>query len=716
MVKRCEELLTHAGVKRVYLVFDGERCPLKAVTNQEREEKRRKNLAEARRLTKLGKRDEALDKYKACIKVVPWMAESVAKAVAQKWKRGFAEAQVVCVFSPYEADAQLAKLCVDGLADAVVTEDSDVLVYSAACNCSFPIIYKLDRDRGHCDVISMDWLLSSSTLSSSLPLRPSDDDFGFSSIRRLLTPREIAGETKKSGASKTKKAAGGALLSHLLAMTSREARNGGSGARMFVQACVLAGCDYAPSQLAGVGLVGAFKIIKENAHREPDCRFLHALKSIPKEKILAGDDDLDHATSGLKREDVSAVAHEYEELLVKSECVFYFHRVLDKNGKVVPLVELKNGASLLGQDNKENKVTDFLPCTKRFGGDSFVGDLNICRTNNFVSTTMPNKAPKVQSSAPSVKAFMRNPYGKKEAVPKKTQPVSKIPTKRNIFSYYAHDSAVKTSKEATLPASSSLKSTGMRDGGIDLPPPHGECITLDDDDDSDEEIEDAAPSRTQGQASNRENRSQSISSSSSLSSMSYAEEDCISKNSKSVQSKFFFEGKASTRKPTDILAISTPVEEEPNAIRMVTPTMADLNKKIDPTMSCLDDSSDDDLVLPISRDSKAVRPNISSHEDSSDDDDCIIIEDSVIVQTQNIATTKSTITPQSQSPYTARSSTFGSTFAKAQREGTRARLSSPKFARKKKRSNTKKALGTSTKRAKTASIKGFFAPLATRDD
>ena len=37
MIKRCEELITYAQVKRIYLVFDGERCPLKAATNQERE-------------------------------------------------------------------------------------------------------------------------------------------------------------------------------------------------------------------------------------------------------------------------------------------------------------------------------------------------------------------------------------------------------------------------------------------------------------------------------------------------------------------------------------------------------------------------------------------------------------------------------------------------------------------------------------------------------
>ncbi len=132
MLRRCEELLAHASIRRIYLVFDGKRCPMKAVTNLERDKKRRANLEEARRLKRLGMKAESEDKYKTCLKVVPWMADSVAKAVHQKWGKNnkaqftsFAtEPRVKCMFSPYEADAQLAKLCVDGVVDAVVTEVS----------------------------------------------------------------------------------------------------------------------------------------------------------------------------------------------------------------------------------------------------------------------------------------------------------------------------------------------------------------------------------------------------------------------------------------------------------------------------------------------------------------------------------------------------------------------------------------------------------------
>jgi exonuclease-1 len=124
MIKRCDELLNNANVKRIYIVFDGKRCPLKAVTNIERQRKRTANLKLARELKRQGRKFESMDKYKACLKVEDWMADSVRAAVVKKWGQGSTMSKVNCVFSPYEADAQLAKLCMDGLADAVVTEVS----------------------------------------------------------------------------------------------------------------------------------------------------------------------------------------------------------------------------------------------------------------------------------------------------------------------------------------------------------------------------------------------------------------------------------------------------------------------------------------------------------------------------------------------------------------------------------------------------------------
>jgi len=131
-VSRCEELLRYASIRSIYIVFDGKRCPLKEITNKDREKKRMINLEEARKLKNDGRHAEANEKYKACLKIAPWMSNSVARAIEAKWGKvsnhvqGGQQPPVIPLVAPYEADAQLAKLCLDGLCDAVVTEVSQV--------------------------------------------------------------------------------------------------------------------------------------------------------------------------------------------------------------------------------------------------------------------------------------------------------------------------------------------------------------------------------------------------------------------------------------------------------------------------------------------------------------------------------------------------------------------------------------------------------------
>ena len=121
MVGRCRELLNRAKISQIYLVFDGIRVPLKAETNAERESRRRVHLEEARRLISLGRREEAREQYNKCVKGTEEMARVVCAEVEKVFGKGDG-AKVKCVFSPYEADAQLVKLCVDGVCHAVVTE------------------------------------------------------------------------------------------------------------------------------------------------------------------------------------------------------------------------------------------------------------------------------------------------------------------------------------------------------------------------------------------------------------------------------------------------------------------------------------------------------------------------------------------------------------------------------------------------------------------
>lgn len=119
ITNRCKELLNVFEMSQVLLVMDGKRCPLKADTNCERERKRSQNLSKAREFRRRGDKSKAIEKYKCCIKIKDAFTFEVMKKVQDNFRL---DSRVRFVYSPYEADAQLAKLCLDGDADAVITE------------------------------------------------------------------------------------------------------------------------------------------------------------------------------------------------------------------------------------------------------------------------------------------------------------------------------------------------------------------------------------------------------------------------------------------------------------------------------------------------------------------------------------------------------------------------------------------------------------------
>ena len=63
-VDRCYRLLAWAQIRKIILVFDGKRCPLKADTNKERAQIKAANLTEARRLKAAGRHKEAEIKFR----------------------------------------------------------------------------------------------------------------------------------------------------------------------------------------------------------------------------------------------------------------------------------------------------------------------------------------------------------------------------------------------------------------------------------------------------------------------------------------------------------------------------------------------------------------------------------------------------------------------------------------------------------------------------
>ncbi|GMH61516.1 hypothetical protein TrST_g9079 [Triparma strigata] len=284
VMKRCNELIEYAGIKRIILVFDGSRCPLKSDTNADRRSKREANLREARRMKSLGRHKESQKLFSMCAFVTPLMTRHLTTAIKKQYGVS-KDAKVQWVNAPYEADSQLVKLCTDGVADVVVSEDSDILLYCVSGGWKGDVIYKLDKANGECEVINMSWLME-------------DTDF-------------LAGLK-------------GDFAGYLRLFRTHEKRHG-TGRRMFIQACVLSGCDYVPS-LPGVGIVGAFKMIVQAADRGGGERIKFCLagrKGMGKIQEKGNNNDEDEGFFKTVVKDPVA----YEELCMKAEAVFFYHRV-----------------------------------------------------------------------------------------------------------------------------------------------------------------------------------------------------------------------------------------------------------------------------------------------------------------------------------------------------------------------------------------------------
>ncbi|KAF9078713.1 PIN domain-like protein [Rhodocollybia butyracea] len=113
-------LLRHHGIEP-YIVFDGGPLPAKKGTEVERKRKRDEQLSRGNLLAAQGKHPQARDCYLKAVDVTPQMAFQFIKALRAE--------SVPYVVAPYEADAQLAYLERQGIVSAILTEDSDLLVF-----------------------------------------------------------------------------------------------------------------------------------------------------------------------------------------------------------------------------------------------------------------------------------------------------------------------------------------------------------------------------------------------------------------------------------------------------------------------------------------------------------------------------------------------------------------------------------------------------------
>ncbi|CUG06451.1 Hypothetical protein, putative [Bodo saltans] len=132
------DLLLRYGVTPV-LIFDGDAMPMKQGTDADRKARRSQANEEGRRLLEQGAIDEAHRMLEKSLDVTTEIAFTVLQIMQD---RG-----IECIVAPYEADAQLGYLSKEGYIHAVISEDSDLIVYHCGT-----LLAKMDSS-GSCDCL-----------------------------------------------------------------------------------------------------------------------------------------------------------------------------------------------------------------------------------------------------------------------------------------------------------------------------------------------------------------------------------------------------------------------------------------------------------------------------------------------------------------------------------------------------------------------------------
>ncbi|CAM0140562.1 unnamed protein product [Umbelopsis sp. WA50703] len=138
-------MLKFNGVDPI-IVFDGGKLPSKRHTEDDRhaQVRREEYRAKGMEYLRAGDRKKATECFQKCVDVTPEMAYQVIKQLKKE--------NIKYIVAPYEADAQLAYLIKSGKVSAVITEDSDLIVFGCK-----KIIFKLDK-YGHGIEINLDKL------------------------------------------------------------------------------------------------------------------------------------------------------------------------------------------------------------------------------------------------------------------------------------------------------------------------------------------------------------------------------------------------------------------------------------------------------------------------------------------------------------------------------------------------------------------------------
>ncbi|TNJ30017.1 Exonuclease 1 [Giardia muris] len=230
MIIILESFLKHALF--VTVVFDGGSLPSKLGTNDQRRLSRAANLDAAKELLRQGRRGEA---NKCLSKAISFSTAQVARIAHALYKALRSKGDIAVMIAPYEADAQIAYLHKIGLADVIVTNDSDILLYGPQ-----KVLFKYDEAKGQGDLIIDD------ALSASM----------FASLQSTTTAESATSYSIRKVEAET-------LFQHRV-----------------MSACILSGCDYVPS-LVGVGLTKSLSAITTHHTLLPAIHLLHGEKGRP---------------------------------------------------------------------------------------------------------------------------------------------------------------------------------------------------------------------------------------------------------------------------------------------------------------------------------------------------------------------------------------------------------------------------------------------------
>lgn len=142
-------MLRRFGVEPI-MVFDGDPLPAKLGTQLERKQRREAQRREGEERLRAGDMQGARSCFAQAAEVTPQMVDEVVK--------GLQAAGTRFIISPYEADAQIAFLALQGHVDFCISEDSDLL----ALGCE-RVLFKLQAD-GQCKEVLLEDVLQGRSL------------------------------------------------------------------------------------------------------------------------------------------------------------------------------------------------------------------------------------------------------------------------------------------------------------------------------------------------------------------------------------------------------------------------------------------------------------------------------------------------------------------------------------------------------------------------